>query len=104
MQWIAEGKRVRLGLKRLRPEDLPPGVKAARGYDHRGHCTIFEHNALGELGKIVLIKIREGQMLIQAELYKGADDMPASLVQKKKQVFEQIVTTVNNRFDENFPE
>jgi hypothetical protein len=104
LQWMLEGQRVRPGLKRMRPEDLPPGVKASRGYDHRGHCLIFQHETLGELGKIVLIKIREGRMLIQAELYKAPDDMPAPLVQKKKHVFEQIVTTVNNHFDENFPD
>jgi hypothetical protein len=103
-QWLAEGQQVRPGLKQLRPEDLPPGVSAARGYDHRGHCLTFEHNTLGELGKIVLIKIREGRMLLQAELYKGPDDMPSPLLEKKKHVFEQIVTTINNHFDENFPE
>ena len=59
---------------------------------------------LGELGKIVLINIREGKMLLQAEIYKGPDDMPAPLVQQKQHVFEYIVTTVNNRFDENFPD
>jgi hypothetical protein len=104
LQWLTEGQRVRPGVKQLRPEDLPSGVTASRGYDHRGHCLIFEHNILGELGKIVLINIREGKMLLQAEIYKGPDDMPALLVQKKQHVFEQIVTTVNNRFDENFPD
>jgi hypothetical protein len=104
LQWMLEGQRVRPGLKRLRPEDLPPGVKASRGYDHRGHCLIFAHETLGELGKIVLINIREGNMLLQAEIYKGPDDMPALLVQQKKHVFEHIVTTVNNRFDENVPD
>jgi len=74
LQWLAEGKRLRPGLKQLRPEDLPSGVTASRGYDHRGHCLIFEHNTLGELGKIVLINIREGRMLLQAELYKGQDN------------------------------
>jgi hypothetical protein len=103
LQWMLEGQRVRSGLKRLRPEDLPHGVKASRGYDHRGHCLIFTHETLGDLGKIVLIKIREGKMLIQAELHKGQDDMGASVVEKRKQAFEHIVTTVNNRFDENFP-
>jgi hypothetical protein len=104
LQWMLEGQRVRPGLKRLRPEDLPPSVKASRGYDHRGHCLTFAHETLGELGKIVLINMREGKMLLQAEICKAPDDMPAPLVQKKKHVFEQIVTTVNNRFDENFPE
>src|SRR5262244_2184633 len=31
LQWLAEGQHVRLGLKQLRPEDLPPGVRASRG-------------------------------------------------------------------------
>jgi hypothetical protein len=104
LQWLAEGQRLRPGLKQLRPEDLPPGVKASRSYDHRGHCLIFEHESLGELGKIVLIKIREGRMLLQAELYKGQDNVEAPLVQKKKKVFEKVVATVDKCFNENFPE
>jgi len=103
-QWLAEGKRLRPGLKQLRPEDLPSGVSASRGYDHRGHCLIFEHNTLGELGKIVLTNIREGRMLLQAELYKGQDNVEAPLVQKKKKVFEKVVATVDKCFNENFPE
>ena len=31
LQWLAEGQRIRPGLQPLRPEDLPPGVTAARG-------------------------------------------------------------------------
>ena len=102
LQWLAEGKRLRPGLKQLRPEDLPSGVTASRGYDHRGHCLIFEHNTLGELGKIVLSKIRDGQMLLQAELYKGQAEVESPLVKQKKQVFEQVVAAVNNCFNENF--
>jgi len=103
LQWLAEGQRVRPGLKQLRPEDLPPGVTAARGYDHRGHCVLFEHETLGELGKIVLMKIHEGKMLLQAELFKGQDGEESPLVKQKKHVFEQVVATVNNCFDENLP-
>jgi hypothetical protein len=103
LQWLAEGQQVRPGLKQLRPEDLPPGVRASRGYDHRGHCVTFEHETLGELGKIVLSKMHDGQMLIQAELYKGQEDVKSPLVQKKKDVFGKIVATVNKAFDENFP-
>jgi hypothetical protein len=104
LQWFLEGQRVRPGLRQLRPEDLPPGVKASRGYDHRGHCIIFEHETLGDLGKIVLINMPQRHTLLQAELYKGQENEDAPLVRKKKQVFEKIVTTVNNCFDENFPE
>jgi hypothetical protein len=103
-QWLAEGKRRRPGLKQLRPEDLPPGVTASRGYDHRGHCLIFAHNALGELGKIVLIEMRDGQMLLQAELYQGEAEAESLPAKQKKQVFEQVVATVNNCFNENFSE
>ncbi len=103
-QWLLEGQRVRPGLRPLRPEDLPPGVKASRGYDHRGHCVIFKHETLGELGKIVLINMPQRHTLLQAELYNGQENEDAPLVRKKKQVFERIVTTVNNCFDENFPE
>ena len=104
LQWLAEGQQLRPGLKQLHSSDLPPGVKAARGYDHRGHCLIFEHETLGALGKIVLVKIRDGRMLIQAELYKGQENVEAPLVKKKTQVFERVVAIVNNRFDENFPD
>jgi hypothetical protein len=104
LQWLAEGKRLRPDLKQLRPEDLPPSVTASRGYDHRGHCLIFEHNTLGELGKIVLIKVRDGQMLLQAELYKGQGKLEASLVKQKRRVFEKVVATVSNCFNDNLPE
>jgi hypothetical protein len=104
LQWLAEGKRRRPGLKQLRPEDLPSGVTASRGYDHRGHCLIFEHHTLGELGKIVLIEMRDGQMLLQAELYQGQADVEYPRAKQKKQVFEQVVATVTNCFNENFSE
>ena len=104
LQWLAEGKRLRPGLKQLRPEDLPHDVTASRGYDHRGHCLIFSHKTLGELGKIVLIKIDDGHMLIQADLYKGQGNLNSPLVKKKRDVFEKVVATVNNCFDENFPD
>jgi len=103
-QRLAEGQQRRSGLQQLRPEDLPSGVTASRGYDHRGHCLIFAHNTLGELGKIVLSKIRDDQMLLHTELYKGEADVESLLVQQKKQVFEQVVATVNNCFNENFSE
>src|SRR2546428_6557073 len=104
LQWLAEGQRVRPGLRQLRPEDLPPGVTAARGYDHRGHCVLFAHETLGELGKIVIMKIPEGKMVLQAELCKGQDREESPLIKQKKHVFEQVVATVNNCFDENLPE
>jgi hypothetical protein len=85
-QWLTEEQRLRPGLQQLRPEDLPPGVRASRGYDHRGHCVIFEHKTLGELGKIVLSNMHDGHMLIQAELYKGQENEESSLIPDIEQV------------------
>jgi hypothetical protein len=65
---------------------------------------MFAHDILGELGGIVVIKVREGKTLLQAELYKGQNDEQSPRVQQKKHVFGQIVATVNTCFDENFPE
>jgi hypothetical protein len=104
LQWLAEDKRPRPGLKQLRPEDLPSGVTASRGYDHRGHCLIFEHHTLGELGKIVLIEMRDGQILLQAELYQGQADVESPPAKQKEQVFQQVVAIVTNCFNENFSE
>jgi len=104
LQWMIEGKHVRPGLKRLTPQDLPPDVKASRGYDHRGHCYIYEHKTLGELGRIVLIKTPDDKTLIQAELHTGQEPLESPLVQKRKKVFGKIVATINDCFDENFPD
>ena len=103
LQWLAEGQQLRQGLKQLRPEELPPGVTASRGYDHRGHCVIFAHDTLGELGKIVVINIRDGKTLLQAELYKGQGTAEVPIIKQQKKVFEQVVATVNKCFNENFP-
>ena len=100
LQWLVEGKQIRPGLKQLRPDDLPSGVIASRGYDHRGHCLMLDHHTLGELGKIVLINIHDGQMLIQPELYTGRRNLQDSLVKQKREIFETVVSTVNNCFDE----
>jgi hypothetical protein len=44
-------------IERLRPEDLPSGVTAKKSYDQRGHCYAFEHESIGDLGKVVLINL-----------------------------------------------
>jgi hypothetical protein len=92
LQWLAEGLPRRA---RLRPENLPPGVTAAIGYDHRGHCYQFDHKQLGELGRIVLIEVGGQEMQMQAELYQGQDKPESAKSKKRKAVFEQVVATVN---------
>jgi hypothetical protein len=99
LQWLTEGGQLRPGLRQLRPEDLPPDVIASSGYDHRGHCYVFEHKKFGELGRIVLIKVLEQEMLMQAELYKGQEKHESTIAKKKKEIFEKVVATVNVCFE-----
>ncbi len=101
LQWLAEGVQLRPGLRQLRPEDLPPDVSASSGYDHRGLCYNFEHKELGELGRLVLIQVREQEMLMQAELYKGQERQESTITKKKKEIFEKVITTVNGCFNCN---
>ena len=102
LRWIADGQQIRPGLKPLRPDDLPRDVTASRGYDHRGLCYVFEHKQYGELGRIVLIKVGEQEMLLQADLYTGQEKQESTIAKKKKKLFEQVVTTVNGGFNGNY--
>lgn len=99
LQWLAEGVPLRPGLRQLRPDDLPPDVTASSGYDHRGLCYVFDHKKFGELGRIVLIKVREQEMLMQADLYIGQENQEPTIAKKKKEIFENVVTTVSVCFD-----
>lgn len=90
----------RPGLKQMRPEDLPKGVTAERGYDHRGHCIVFKHKTHGNLGKIVLIGVLGGQTLIQADLNLGQEKLGEHDMEKKKKVFENVVAAVHKCFEE----
>lgn len=99
IQWLAEGVQLRPGLRQLRPDDLPPDVTASSGYDHRGLCYVFDHKIFGELGRIVLIKVGEQEMLMQADLYLGQENQEPAIGKKKKEIFEKVVTTVNACFD-----
>jgi hypothetical protein len=103
-QWLLEGKTIRPGIKRLTPQDLPPHVQAARGYDHRGHCYVFTHTTLGELGKILVIKTPDDKTLLQAELHVGQEQEGSPLFRKRKALFEKLVARVHDHFAENFPE
>ena len=78
-----------VGLKRLTPNDLPQGVHAKKGYDHRGRCYAFEHETLGDLGKIVLIDM-QGSIRIEAEQSKGLIEV----LPQRKQLFEEIISNI----------
>ena len=85
----------------MHPDDLPPDVTASRGYDHRGLCYVFEHKKYGELGRIVLIKVREQEMLMQADLCIGQEKQESIIAKMKKELFEKVATTVNAGFNCN---
>ncbi len=98
LQANAEGWKPRPGLRQLRTEDLPPGVTASSGYDHRGLCYVFEHKKLGELGRLVLGQVREQEMLMHAEIYKGNENPGSAAAKKKREIFEKVVATVSAAF------
>jgi hypothetical protein len=98
-QWLAEGGQLRPGLRRLRPEDLPPGVTASAGYDHRGTCYVFEHRKLGELGRIVLSQVRERETLMKAELYEAQEKQASVVAKKKRELFKKVVAAVSACFN-----
>jgi hypothetical protein len=83
-------KEIRPGLKRLRPEDLPDGVTAKHGYDHRGRCLAFEHTSLGEIGQIILINIDHEQIRIEAELSKTNPEY----LNKKEVLLKEIMSII----------
>jgi len=87
----------------LRPTDLPPGVSTSTGYDHRGHCYVFEHKTLGMLGRIVLSQIREQETLMQSEIYQGQDSPGSTTAKKRKALFEKVVATVQAGLERNSP-
>jgi hypothetical protein len=99
---MIEGKRVRPGLKRLTPKDLPNGVNASRGNDHRGHCYVFAHKTLGELGKILVIKTPDDKTLLQAELYTGQEPADSPGFKKRQNIFGELVATVDTLFKDTF--
>jgi hypothetical protein len=49
-----------------------------------------------------MIKARDGQMLMQAEICEGQEDLESPPAQKKKKVFEKVVKTISDCFDKNF--
>ncbi|WP_287101563.1 hypothetical protein [Hydrotalea sp. AMD] len=99
LQWLADGLLVRPGLRQLRPEDLPSGVTTSSGYDHRGICYVFEHQKLGELGRIVMIKAGEQEMLMQADLYIGQENPESAIAKKRRAIFEEVVATIHACFN-----
>ena len=101
LQWLAEGVPLRPGLRQLRPDDLPPDVTASSGYDHRGLCYVFDHKKLGELGRIVMIKAGEQEMLMQVDLYIGQEKPESTIVKKKKAIFGEVVATISACFNCN---
>lgn len=81
--------------KRLTPQDLPPGVKAAASYDHRGRCYSFEHADLGGLGKITVVPFGSNQIKLESEFYVDS----RQTTNARKSIFEDVVKIISNRLD-----
>jgi hypothetical protein len=92
------------GFSPLRPEELPHGVTASPGYDHRGVALVFRHTTLGELGRIVLIGLPEGKTLLQSDVYLGPDRGVGREAEERKQLFLEVVAIVEQCFQRNFPD
>jgi hypothetical protein len=101
---VAEGKPIRRGRKRLRPEDLPPGVEAVMGYDHRGHCVTITHETLGELGRIVTTDLPDKETLIRSELCLGQESLDSPRIKEKQRLFGEVVAIVTRGLEGKFPE
>ena len=74
---------------RLRVGDLPQGVIVRKGYDHRGYCYAYEHDTLGDIGKIILIE-QDGGFHLVAEVCS----QPSGTLLKKRKVLEEIYVSM----------
>ncbi len=102
-QFLEEGAPpLRPGLRQLRPDDLPKGVTASVGYDHRGPCYEFDHMSVGKLGRVIVIPQGNQQSLLQAEIYYGTDFPNTPTSKKREKLLNQVVEAINDCFYENF--
>ena len=69
----------------LTQDELPNGVRARMGYDHRGECLVFEHDTFG---KIVLSELGV-QTLMETKLNRENYDYL-----REKQALEAIIPLI----------
>lgn len=82
-------------LKRLSPQDLPPGVRAnATNLPGGGHLYTFSHETLGELGRLRVTPHGPTQIMASAEVAPGDPDAPDW--EEKFRLLDQIITTCLN--------
>ena len=46
-----------------------------------------------------MIKVSEQEMLMQSDLYIGQEKQDSTIIKKKKAIFEEVITTVSDRFN-----
>jgi len=84
-----------LRLKRLSPQDLPPGIRtSATNIADGGRLYTFSHVTLGELGRLRIIPHGPTQIEASAEVAPGDPD--ASDWEEKFRLLDQIITTCLN--------
>lgn len=81
-------------LERLSPDELPCGVNARISYDHRGHCIAFDHESLGELGRIILVGQDDNKMLMHVEV----STLNSVTLADRQEVLEEIISMISSRF------
>jgi hypothetical protein len=81
-----------LGLKRLSPQDLPPGIRtSATNIADGGRLYTFSHVTLGELGRLRIIPHGPTQIEASAEVAPGDPDAPDWI--EKFTLLDQVIQT-----------
>jgi hypothetical protein len=75
---------------------IPHGVTGDSCEPNR--TAVFKHKKFGELGRLVLSQVREQEMLMNAEIYKGNENPESAAAKKKREIFEKVVATVSAAF------
>jgi len=87
--------RITMGLKRLSPQDLPPGVRtSATHIADGGRLYTFTHVTLGELGRLHIMPHGPAQIEASAEVAPGDPDAPDWV--EKFTLLEQVIQTCLN--------
>src|SRR5712691_8981528 len=86
-----------MGLKRLSPQDLPPGVRtSATHLADGGRLYTFTHVTLGELGRLRIMPHGPTQIETSAEIAPGDPDAPDWV--EKFTLLNQVIQTCLNAF------
>lgn len=81
--------------KRLKPEDMPPGVTVSLGYDDRGRCYLFDHFRYGHLGKLIVIDLFPNTLL-NAEIVNRREYESQFDYDERETIFNKAIMTISD--------